>query len=153
MRQSRNHCQQSCHILYVPAPSAAPSLVILSEITNSSITLQWDMVPCLEQNGDITGYRVQYNDSLYIFGDDLGATIIGLTPSTIYYVQVAAMNSAGIGVYSDPIYLVTSGKYCILSLFSQAALHIDYVCCVVCLAFLMVRISFAICNILKVKGG
>ena len=121
----RNHCQQLCHILHVPAPSAAPSLVTLSEITNSSITLQWDMVPCIERNGDITGYRVQYNDTIVdIFGDDLGATIIGLTPSTIYYVQVAAVNSAGIGVYSDPIYLLTSGKHCILSLFSQAALHI-----------------------------
>ena len=36
------------------------------------------------------------------------ATITGLTPSTIYVIEVAAVNSAGIGVYSDPLTVETS---------------------------------------------
>ena len=34
------------------------------------------------------------------------ATISGLTPSTIYSIEVATVNSAGIGVYSDPPVIV-----------------------------------------------
>ena len=34
------------------------------------------------------------------------ATISGLTPSTTYSIEVAAVNSAGIGVYSDPPVIV-----------------------------------------------
>ena len=35
-------------------------------------------------------------------GDTRQTTIPGLNPSTTYSIQVAAVNSAGIGVYSDP---------------------------------------------------
>ena len=33
-------------------------------------------------------------------------TISGLTPSTTYSIEVAAVNSVGIGVYSDPPLIV-----------------------------------------------
>ena len=42
-----------------------------------------------------------------------GATtrlISGLESSTIYSVEVAAVNSAGIGVHSDPYFILTDGK-------------------------------------------
>ena len=42
-----------------------------------------------------------------------GATrrlISGLESSAIYSVEVAAVNSAGIGVYSDPYFILTDGK-------------------------------------------
>ena len=35
------------------------------------------------------------------------ATISGLTSSTSYVIEVAAVNSAGIGVYSDPLTVET----------------------------------------------
>ena len=34
------------------------------------------------------------------------ATILGLTPSTTYSIEVAAVNSVGTGVYSDPPIIV-----------------------------------------------
>ena len=37
------------------------------------------------------------------------ATISGLSPSTVYNVVVAAMNSMGTGTYSDVIMVETSG--------------------------------------------
>ena len=37
-------------------------------------------------------------------------TISGLRPSRMYSIQVAARNSAGIGMYSTPINQLTSGK-------------------------------------------
>ena len=37
-------------------------------------------------------------------------TIFGLTHNTHYTVEVAAVNNAGIGHYSNPITLITDGK-------------------------------------------
>ena len=61
---------------------------------------------CILRNGDITGYTVQYremgSESIQTVNvTDRTITISGLTTSITYTYQVAAMNSAGIGVYSD----------------------------------------------------
>ena len=88
----------------------------VSEVTSSSITVQWGTVPCIHRNGDITGYSVQYgvvgsesiqNMTVYISGDNV--TISNLAPSSKYIVQVAAMNDAGTGEYSDPVTTNTDG--------------------------------------------
>ena len=48
-----------------------------------------------------------------VSGDSSGGMhmISGLTPSTTYTIEVAAVNSAGTGVYSDPITEMTLGMY------------------------------------------
>ena len=43
-------------------------------------------------------------------GDSTDTTISELTPSTTYNFAVAAVNSAGTGVYSDPLSVSTLGK-------------------------------------------
>ena len=45
-----------------PAPSAPPTSVNVSDVTPSSITVQWGPVDCIHRNGDITGYSVQYGN-------------------------------------------------------------------------------------------
>ena len=69
-------------------------------------------MPCIHQNGEIAGYSVQYvavgsstTGSEMVSGNSSGGTttISGLTRRTMYTVQVAAVNSAGIGVYSTPL--------------------------------------------------
>ena len=88
------------------APSAAPDSVSTSAVTSSSITVQWEMVPCIHRNGDITGYSVQYTgggstQTVNVSGESTTeATITGLTLSTTYSVQVAAVNDAGTGPLS-----------------------------------------------------
>ena len=101
------------HSLLAPAvPSAPPTDVAVSIKSSTSITVQWGSVPCRHQNGQITGYSVQYEavgssetGSEMVSGDSSGgtATISGLTRWTMYTVQVAAVNSAGTGVYSTPL--------------------------------------------------
>ncbi|CAI8028414.1 Receptor-type tyrosine-protein phosphatase S, partial [Geodia barretti] len=90
------------------APPAPPSDVTVTDVTSSTITVQWGEVPCIHQNGAITGYSVQYgvmgSGSTQIVTVD-GATmtettIENLTPSTTYSIEVAAVNNAGTGVYS-----------------------------------------------------
>ena len=86
-----------------PAPSAPPTSVSVSEVTSSSITVQWGPVDCADRNGDITGYIVRYRRKQAPMGqkqesDVLGSneyTIASLNPSTTYSIRVAAVNSAG----------------------------------------------------------
>ena len=88
----------------------------------SSITVQWGAVDCIHHNGDITGYSVRYGVQgtaegdmtvKMATGDSSGGmyTISGLSAATEYTVEVAAVNSADIGVYSDPLITETDGKY------------------------------------------
>ena len=91
-------------VLLSPAPSGAPVPIILFTVTPNSATVQWGEVPCLQRNGEITGYTVTATNSdgmeegtASVDVDARQATISGLTPSTQYTVSVAAVNSAGTG--------------------------------------------------------
>ena len=73
------------------------------------------MVPCIHRNGEITGYLVRYTADGIETKDVLGGsteqtTITGLTPSTEYIIEVAAVNNVGGGPYSDSISKVTQGE-------------------------------------------
>ena len=100
------------------APSAPPSSVRVSVESSTAITVQWGPVePCSDQNGPITGYSVRYgvmgsgSQLRPLSGDSSGGmtTISGLSRKTMYTVEVAAENSADIGVYSDVIVFETPG--------------------------------------------
>ena len=111
--------------MFPPAPSAPPTSVSASDVTSSIITVQWGPVDCIHRNGDITGYSVQYglqgNESTQTMnvhvsgGNTTEATISGLNSATAYSIEVAALNSAGTGDYSNLISAVTSGTVIIIS--------------------------------------
>ena len=97
------------------APTGAPDGVSEGSVTTNSITVQWGEVPCMDRNGEITGYTVEVTLSGMIVAtenvDDGSAregTVSGLTPSTAYVVTVAAVNSVGTGPFSG-IPLTTAG--------------------------------------------
>ena len=102
-----------------PAPSAPPTSVSVSELTSSSITVQWGPVDCIHRNGDIIGYTVRYKvvgsggtqDMSVSGGSVTEATISNLTPSTTYSVRVAAVNDAGTGTFSNKKIKQTLGSY------------------------------------------
>ena len=96
-------------------PTAAPKMS-WTFATSYSITLQWETVPCEHRNGDITGYSVKYgvmgsldNGSVMnITGASvIEATISNLMLSTNYSIEIAAMNHAGTGVFSNAIIIKT----------------------------------------------
>ena len=77
--------------------------------------MQWEQVDCIDRNGDITGYSVQYRvqqsgDSSTLSVSGSKTIISNLDSATTYSIQVAAVNSAGIGVYCAAIYAITIGK-------------------------------------------
>ena len=99
------------YYMFFTAPSASPSTVIVSEVTWSTISLQWEMVECLHQNGDITGYSVQYEEAgtNVVETKNLNITLSQLTPFIEYSISVAAVNANGIGVYTKNISVKTTG--------------------------------------------
>ena len=82
------------------------------------MTVLWEPVDCINRNGDITGYSVQYGVQgsrsvkiIYISGGTITETAIsGLNSSTYYFIEVAAVNNAGIGLYSTAIFSLTKGN-------------------------------------------
>ena len=67
------------------------------------------MVPCMHQNGDITGYLVQYGilgngnmETKMITGSDNQTTSLnGLMSDMDYLVQVAGVNGEGVGEFRN----------------------------------------------------
>ena len=54
------------------------------------------------------------------------ATVSGLTPSTMYSIEVAVVNSAGIGVYSDPPVIVETPPGKCIRLMPFKILHVNF---------------------------
>ena len=104
------------------APSAPPASVTTEVTVFHIVRVWWGPVDCRHRNGEITGYGVRYGEEGSSEGDRTilivssgnssgGTTIIsGLAPATLYVVQVAAVNSAGTGVYSSTTFVDTKGK-------------------------------------------
>ena len=106
------------------APSAGPSSVSVADVTPSTITVQWESVPCIHQNGDITGYSVQYGvmgsgNKETVETSETEITLSSLTPETEYQIIVAAVNIEGIGVSTNTSATTSAGRI---------AVHIIIVC-------------------------
>ena len=105
-----------CTIISHLVPSAPPSSVSVTGVTSTALTIQWGSVPCILQNGDITGYSVRYYadgpvQTMSIFGMSLETTLPDLVSSTTYLVQVAAVNNVGTGEFSNTRSQMTLGMY------------------------------------------
>ena len=107
----------TCDVCIFAAPTDPPASVMTTSTPNT-ITVEWEPVECADRNGDITGYSVRYGEvgsagSLQMVEGDMDrrATISDLTPSTEYTISVAAVTSAGTGVYSDDMIQRTAGEH------------------------------------------
>ena len=105
-----------CNIMFIVtacllAPDGVPGELTSSSVESRSLTVQWGTVPCPEQRGPITGYRLRYSNGTSIV-DTTGEgsrqhVLTGLTPFTSYSVQVAAVNAGGTGPYSTALTVET----------------------------------------------
>ena len=110
------HSFKSWFVLSSTAPTGAPDGVSEVSVTANSIIVQWGEVPCMDRNGEITGYIVEVTRSGMVVatenvngGSARIGTVSGLTPSTDYTVTVAAVNSVGTGPFSGDISMTTAG--------------------------------------------
>ncbi len=77
------------------------------------IKVSWISIDCIERNGLITNYiaELQQEGGEIVPGVVMGNsfTSSGLTPSTVYSLQVAGVNNDGIGPFSSSQNLTTNG--------------------------------------------
>ena len=104
-----------------PGATVAPRSVTATVVSSTVISVQWDgLDPCRHANGLIVLYRVQYTEvasgvvqSRDVAGEwnvmNAETSLTGLTPSTSYSIQVAAVNEDDdVGLYSHPLTRQTS---------------------------------------------
>ncbi len=82
------NCMFKCYFI---APSAPPRNV-MPTTTFRSITVTWDTITCIERNGIITSYTVEFglsgNPTMRTGITELTFTVNGLTPFTNYTFRV-----------------------------------------------------------------
>ena len=102
-------------------PSQLSRVCAGSDVFVGKVNISWDRLPCHLQNGaDITGYIIQYSptsggeaqnvsSAQMICDQESGGPyrclIAGslFIPTQTYTFQVAAINSYGVGPFSDPV--------------------------------------------------
>ena len=87
-------------------------------ISSTAIRVTWDEVPAIDQNGIITQYEVEYNQSTFsgatmystttVDSSTLTVDLTGLEEYVEYSIRVRAYTSVGAGPYSDVVNVITS---------------------------------------------
>ena len=97
-------------------PSSPPQMVMVTSVDPASLNVSWQPPPPIDHNGPITGYVIQYtrvgssNAMTMNFTNETARDIIlRLAAFVRYSVMVAAVNSAGTGMFSDDM-TVRSGE-------------------------------------------
>ena len=83
-------------------------MMIPQQLNSTSVEISWDEVVCTHQNGDITGYEINYSISrtenwITQSTNQTVFTANGLLPLTSYVFRVAAINNEGIGPFSNDV--------------------------------------------------
>ena len=95
----------------VLAPDDRVSNLHTGEVNYTSITVLWEPVPCVQQNGVITNYSINYSESSVTSGPFVATTLsftaTSLFPGTLYTFEVAAVNSEGTGPYEQQVVSTT----------------------------------------------
>ena len=93
-------------------------------VSTTIISVTWDMVPPIDQNGIITMYEVMYQpletfngnistQTINVSGTEMSVFQIELQEFVNYTISVRAYTSVGAGPYSDEVTVLTlqDGKY------------------------------------------
>ena len=106
--------------LYSPipiVPASPPNNVTATSSSSTSIQVNWTEVPAIDQNGVITQYEVEYNQTTFTGVTMYNTTVVdstmfttvlnGLLEYVEYCIRVRAYTSQGPGPYSDAICVTT----------------------------------------------
>ena len=84
-------------LLLFAVPSGIPGSITFSDVTLTSITIQWTELPCSDRSGEITGYTVEYNSMTVTMSGSNNRRLIvfDLLPRTSYTFRVRAQGAPG----------------------------------------------------------
>ena len=92
-------------------PSASPKLAIAA-VTDTTVILRWQHLPCISANGQILRYTLfvdfskKESDQSWIVTVDSKSSsflLTNLEPNEEYQAQIIAVNEFGAGPYSNPV--------------------------------------------------
>ena len=100
---------------HIGSPSGAPLLQPPIVINSTTVIILWEEVNCTQRNGIITGYSIQYHTdkepqqpTVLNVSRVTNAILTELTNHYLYSVSLAAINTNGIGPYSQALHFSTS---------------------------------------------
>ena len=92
------------------APTASPHINTFST-TSRSVSVSWTQIRCIERNGPITNYTVEFQEvgRALIPGVVVNRTFTasGLTPYTNYTFRIAGVNNNGTGPFTNVTSILT----------------------------------------------
>ena len=95
----------------VAAPSDSPCRIDTTSTTSRSVSVSWTQIGCIERNGPITNYTVEFRKvgGALIPGMVVNRTFTasGLTPYTNYTFSVAGVNDASTGPFTNVTNIMT----------------------------------------------
>ena len=94
-------------------------IVMPPTVSSRSITVNWNEIPCVQSNGMIIRYKVEFGPSAEGTISGRSFTANGLTPFTNYTFQVHGVTSVGPGPYSDLITITTSEEGNLMELYTS----------------------------------
>ena len=94
-------------------PASPPANINAVTVSSTAIQVSWNEVPAIDQNGIITQYEVEYNQSTFngatmystitVDSSTLTVDLTGLEEYVEYSIRVRAYTSVGAGPYSDVV--------------------------------------------------
>ena len=99
--------------IFYAVPASHPDNVTAVNISSTAIRVSWDTVPAIDQNGVITRYEVEYNQTTFsevsmyntttVNSTTLMMDLTGLEEYVEYSIRVRAYTSVGAGPYSNVV--------------------------------------------------
>ena len=103
----------------ITEPTAPPEGIVVVHIEKRSAKAKWNYLPLMQPFGAITGYAIRItgceqahslNATFTVSSKKRKFLLRDLLPGSKYSVEVAAINSAGIGPFSKSVAFVTKGS-------------------------------------------
>ena len=93
----------------IAAPTGAPNNLQATEVTENGISIKWDEIDCLDQNGAIIRYNLTLNGRPSFSTGATQFSFTGLSPQTQYNITVIGVNRVGSGP-ARSIVVQTAGR-------------------------------------------
>ena len=113
-----NNCN-SHHRSLLLAPASPPDNVATNSVSSTEISVTWDIVPLINQNGVITMYEVLYQPletfngairdlTVMVSASEMSVVLMNLQEYVNYAISIRAYTSVGGGPYSEAIVELTN---------------------------------------------
>ena len=108
------------------APTGAPRNVA-ANTTSSNVMVTWDPIACIECNGEITSYTVEFNGTrIQGVVIEQSFTADGLRPFADYTFRVAGVNINGTGPFTNTITISTGEESMLIMIIKSTSCIIFY---------------------------